>query len=421
MSIKWILPVVLLMFIHLTSSADITKQKTVLDRMEYRDLFHVVRNFFFNMIGPSGKRTKGNYFQKPFPPKSKFPCDLQNSRSPTRPTSIHKLRPGDIDVIAAMGDSVTAASGAASSDVLEVFMENRGLSWSIGGQWDWKNATTLANILKAYNPNLVGYSYNDSLPFHKGAQFNLAEIGASSSDMPFMAKALIKRIKLDKRVNFNEDWKMVTLLIGGNDICSYMCSLDDINKFPEKHRSRLLRTMRNLKDGLPRTFVNLVSIPLVDNLLNSPKVPNECRFFHKGECSCWFGNLYNQSSILRKKLNEIQKEIIAVEKSVTLAHEFRNLEEFAVVYQPWSLGIEVLDKNGHFDKSLVAVDCFHLSQKGNAWAGTALYNNLLEPAGEKTEKWHDPRKHFKCPTKENPYMFTYENSAMFYNEKNVLN
>lgn len=363
---KWILPVTLFILIHLSSTADITKQKTVLDRLEYRNLFHVVRNFFFNMIGSTGKRTKGTYFQEPFPLKAKFPCDSVLKRSSVRPTSIQKLRPGDIDVIAAMGDSVTAGSGAASMEILEVFMENRGLAWSIGGQWDWKNATTLANILKEYNPNLVGYSYNDSLPFHYGSQFNLAEIGASSSDMPFMAKALIKRIKMDKRVNFNEDWKMVTLLIGGNDICSYMCTLDDIGVFPERHRGRLLRAMRILKNGLPRTFVNLVSIPLVDHLLNSNKLPNKCKLFHEGECSCWFGRLYNQSSILRKKYNKIQKEVIKVEKSVAMADEFRNLDDFTVVYQPWSLGIEVFDKKGQFDYSLVATDCFHLSQKGNA-------------------------------------------------------
>lgn len=38
---------------------------------------------------------------------------------------------------------------------------------------------------------LVGYSLDDSFPFHKASQFNLAEIGAVSSDMPFMVINLI--------------------------------------------------------------------------------------------------------------------------------------------------------------------------------------------------------------------------------------
>lgn len=55
---------------------------------------------------------------------------------------------GDIDVIAALGDSLTAASGASSVRVTDLLIENRGLSWSIGGQWSFKNSSTLPNILK---------------------------------------------------------------------------------------------------------------------------------------------------------------------------------------------------------------------------------------------------------------------------------
>lgn len=51
-------------------------------------------------------------------------------------------------MIAALGDSLTAASGASSVRVTDLVIENRGLSWSIGGQWSFKNSTTLPNILK---------------------------------------------------------------------------------------------------------------------------------------------------------------------------------------------------------------------------------------------------------------------------------
>lgn len=42
--------------------------------------------------------------------------------------------PGDIDIIAALGDSLTSATAANSANILEVLVENRGLSWCIGGQ-----------------------------------------------------------------------------------------------------------------------------------------------------------------------------------------------------------------------------------------------------------------------------------------------
>lgn len=54
-------------------------------------------------------------------------------RSSERPKSVHQLRPGDIDVVAAMGDSLTVGQGLRATDLLHVFIENRGLS-GFGGK-----------------------------------------------------------------------------------------------------------------------------------------------------------------------------------------------------------------------------------------------------------------------------------------------
>lgn len=77
-----------------------------------------------------------------------------------------------------------------------------------GGQKTWKEFLTIPNILKVFNPKLIGYAYGDSLAEQKFSQFNVAEVGALSRDAPFMTKELVKRIKMDKRVNLNEDWKV---------------------------------------------------------------------------------------------------------------------------------------------------------------------------------------------------------------------
>jgi hypothetical protein len=45
---------------------------------------------------------------------------------------VHSLRPGDIDVVGAMGDSLTAGSASAAANLVEVLIENRGMSWSGG-------------------------------------------------------------------------------------------------------------------------------------------------------------------------------------------------------------------------------------------------------------------------------------------------
>lgn len=73
---------------------------------------------------------------------------------------------GDIDVIAALGDSLTAASGASSVRVTDLVIENRGLSWSIGGQWSFKNASTLPNILKGTS-SIIHYASKNGFMRHR--------------------------------------------------------------------------------------------------------------------------------------------------------------------------------------------------------------------------------------------------------------
>jgi phospholipase B1 len=43
---------------------------------------------------------------------------------------VHKLRRGDIDVVGAMGDSITAGNGAASLHMMQAYVENMGLSFA---------------------------------------------------------------------------------------------------------------------------------------------------------------------------------------------------------------------------------------------------------------------------------------------------
>lgn len=62
---------------------------------------------------------------------------------------------------------------------------------------------------------------------------------------------------------------------------------------------------------------------------------------HHGECSCWIGHLYNQNKKNQELYHRIQEEMHDVEYNVAQMKEFRNLDEFAAVYQPWSVGLSV--------------------------------------------------------------------------------
>lgn len=56
--------------------------------------------------------------------------------------------------------------------------------------------------------------------------------------------------------------------------------------------------------------------------------------------------------------------------------------------------------------------------KAHSQAALALWNNMLEPVGAKQESWQFNQT-LKCPTKENPFLFTSKNSPKKFNNITV--
>lgn len=91
------------------------------------------------------------------------------------------------------------------------------MSFSIGGEKDWRTFLTIPNILKVYNQNLYGYSTGlRGLSTHKSSGFNVAELGALSRDTPHMAKVLVQRMRADKRVDIEKHWKVILMCMKEN-------------------------------------------------------------------------------------------------------------------------------------------------------------------------------------------------------------
>jgi GDSL-like Lipase/Acylhydrolase len=190
-----------------------------------------------------------------------FFCDLNGPgrRSDNVPTSVHRLTPGDIDVIGAIGDSLTAANGAFAIDSIQTTLEGRGVSWSIGGKDNWRKFVTLPNLIKEFSPNLYGYAeVANSLGFQKESKFNVAEPGAISGHTVRQAKNLVKRMRSDRNVDIQRHWKVITIMIGSNDFCLEICYHNNQDKEIEKARADMIRVLRILRENLPRTLVNVV-------------------------------------------------------------------------------------------------------------------------------------------------------------------
>lgn len=101
------------------------------------------------------------------------------------------------------------------------------------------------------------------------------------------------------------------------------------------------KTIIQIFRKLSRTFINIVPTPFVRSVVMVENKPFHCQMLHHGECSCWIGHLYNQNKENQELYHRIQTEMHDVEFNVAQMKEFRNLKEFAVVYQPWPVELSV--------------------------------------------------------------------------------
>ncbi|XP_066589738.1 phospholipase B1, membrane-associated-like [Prorops nasuta] len=392
-------------------------QRTFLDTPETIAILRKLRDFAYNFFSRSkgeGRSKEEDARELPnvqelIQDNVPFPCNVTEGRSSMVPNSVHQLRPGDIDVVGTMGDSLLAGAGIFAATIFGIAIENRGVVSTGGGEGNWRKYLTIPNILKEFNPKLFGYAYGDAAPHHKAAQFNVAETGAMSSDTPYMAKVLVERMKNDPRVDMERHWKMVFLMIGANDFCSDLCWVSSPWSKLKSHKDDLLETLRILRDNLPRTFVNLIMPPHLRALvfITGDNPTPKCSITTNFECSCLFGLKYRDK---RQEYYEIMSRWQKLEEEIVSYEEFQR-DDFTIVAQPilTDLKLPILS-SGFPDRSYLSADCFHISQKANARFSNSLWNSMLMPVGEKPRNWAPLFSKFLCPTKERPYLATTVNS-----------
>ncbi|XP_037818412.1 phospholipase B1, membrane-associated-like isoform X1 [Lucilia sericata] len=343
--------------------------------------------------------------QRPRLKGEEFPCKLNNTRSREPPKSVHKLRPGDIDIVGAIGDSLSAGNGIISEQIIHIAMEFRGLAFSGGGIEDWRTVLTLPNILKVFNPKLYGFATGEVLTVNRNSHLNIAEPMIMSRDLVYQSNIFIARLKSDPKVDFKNHWKLLTIFVGNNDICSDMCHHDNMVDFLRKHERDLRNAFTLLRDNVPRLVINLLSVPnMVTSLLPMKNIPLACQAVHRVGCHCIFSELYS-AEFIKRAYNYITRWQ-AVDKYVAELPEFKT-DDFIVLYQPFTANVSMpILANGDTDLRYFSSDCFHFSQLGHAAIANALWNSMLQPKGKKQTIFLEPFAQFECPTEEKPFIVT---------------
>lgn len=149
-----------------------------------------------------------------------FPCArTRGGNYFTKPELVRNVGPADIDVVAAIGDHLVTGTGALANTTIDTFKDFPQVSFAIGGKGNWRRFTTIPNILKEFNPYMIGYSIGP----YRDKGFNFGSSDAASSDLAEQARELIRVLETDTRVDMNRDWKLVTVSSGVRDLCHLSC------------------------------------------------------------------------------------------------------------------------------------------------------------------------------------------------------
>ncbi len=188
----------------------------------------------------------------------------------------------------------------------------------------------------------------------------MAGSGNKAKQILGQTRQLIRLIKADKGIDFNNDWKLVTLFVGGNDLCQYCLNAGEHE--PENYINSIQKALDLLHAELPRTLVNFVSMVNVEDIrdMNTGLV---CNLLHRFECPCAAFPKSNADILV---LESYVRNYTQLSKNLVESGRYDTKEDFTVVLQTFYTEFKAprLD-NGKVDLSYFAPDCFHYSAKSH--------------------------------------------------------
>lgn len=332
-------------------------------------------------------------------------------------TNVHNLLPGDIKLVAGMGDSLTAGNGALAKTAFGLLIQYRGRSFSMGGDGDgrgWENGdvVTFPNLLRHFSGNLEGDSIYKGSHDSEYARFNHAIPGSSAYDLKAQAETLVQHLKDAKdEVDFEKDWKVITIFIGGNDLCDYHMKPGLFE--PANFSRGLQEALDVLHAEVPRAFVNVVETLDVSVLTDLSK-GFMCPLLHHFLCR------YPAKEAYSEEIRGVRDGYLRAIEHLAKSGRYDTRDDFVVVNQPFLRNSSYpLNADGTPDFAFFAPDCFHFSERGHGTAGTSLWNNMMQPEGKKQTSWVVGQPP-ECIDPNNPFLKTKVNSPKSFLKKNKI-
>ncbi|KAL1928427.1 hypothetical protein VTP01DRAFT_2783 [Rhizomucor pusillus] len=305
---------------------------------------------------------------------------------------------------------------------INTIKEFRGRSYLTGGD---RGASTVANFIKYYNSAVQGLShgshliefcqvsYTASVDYPKLVLIrrrsghprkdglNAALSGALAMNLDDQVDYLIKTMKRNPSIDFENDWKMIVLNIGNNDQCA-TCSLWKNDVTPEKYKQYVEAAISRIKAEIPRTVVQILGAFKVSQVYQLTRGQSYCHpllniddaLLNHIECSCFLGPDKNRK-LMDSMVEQYNQGLQAIYKKFKSQHTsnfaptmfIHNL----ILMHHYSVTHDI-DSN---------IDCFHPNFKGHSWIAKTVWNLIHGPPKLQSGPIkYSPGQEVYCPTEQ---------------------
>ncbi|KAI9469783.1 MAG: hypothetical protein EXX96DRAFT_587438 [Benjaminiella poitrasii] len=326
---------------------------------------------FYNTFGNHSKDDSSCLYPIP-----EFDCEPFMWNDGIIKRDAYHLRPNDIKVNIAIGDSITAGFGMISGrpPFSSTILEYRGKAFSVGGD---KGEYTIPNFLSKYGEDIIGPPTGYTLPLSRGKKLNNAISGAKSQELNQEVSRLVRLLNTHPEYKaVRDEWKLITVFIGANNVC-VLCE-PPITTLPDLANADIFEAnvrhvLERVRTEVKKSFVNLVALFNVSSVYEASRGDPYCEFVldpsHMVVCSCIQGN-EKQRRAADRVVNEYN---LRLEK---LEHEFKHkdIQNFGISYQPGFKEFPVAKYNQSY---FSGIDCFHPNKCANQLMAILLWNVSL--------------------------------------------
>ena len=213
-----------------------------------------------------------------------YNCDPYEA--PPRPDNdISKLNPAHVELVMAMGDSISAAFAAKAG-----IQEDRDIAWSCGiGNKDYK---TFPWYVSQYNPDVEGMSTKRAIPmnfthlphgdYHKKTDhLNFAESSGATHLGSMDEQWALMQGKRKEYPDFDTKWKVLTVWMTANDIMG-KCK-DDVNgtSYMKHQMEKYDELLTNITTTMGNVYVNFIATFDLSYVHKAEQTKAYCKNLHE--------------------------------------------------------------------------------------------------------------------------------------------